>query len=198
MALSLHFRRMQQASFPSIRTHEADAPADFNVVIAYEDFETGKHAKKTYDFLVEHLGDECRFNNQMWKFDVLAVPKLLEMAAKDAAHADIVIVSAHGNSDLPPEVKAWMDAWITKPSRAIALVGLFGAQEYLNNPARGFLAGVARRAGIEFFSQPGLWPESENTVEHAFGPWAQNGKTFSLLADLVQRDGEVSHWGINE
>jgi hypothetical protein len=189
---------MQTARLPSIPAHEADAPADFNVVIAYEDFETGKHAKKTYDFLVEHLGDECRFNNQMWKFDVLGVSKLREMAAKDAAEADIIIVSAHGNSDLPSEVKAWMELWITEPSRAIALVGLFGAQEYLSNPARGFLARAARRAGIEFFSQPGLWPERENAEEHGFGPWAQNGKTFSLLADMVQRDREVSHWGINE
>ena len=45
----------------------------FNVVMAYEDFDTGKRAMRTYDYLVQHLGDECLFKNQMWKFDVLAV-----------------------------------------------------------------------------------------------------------------------------
>jgi len=43
----------------------------FNVVIAYEDFETGKTCEGTYDFLVNNLRHECRFENQMWKFDVL-------------------------------------------------------------------------------------------------------------------------------
>src|SRR5207245_10236995 len=81
----------------------------FNVVIAYEDFETGKHAKSTYDFLVEHLHGECRFTNQMWKFDVLGIPKLREMAAKDAAMADIIIISSHGGEELPPDVKAWIE-----------------------------------------------------------------------------------------
>jgi len=58
------------------------------VVIAYEDFETGKQAKRTFDFLAEQLKDECQFTNQMWKFDVLNIPKLREMAAKDAAGAE--------------------------------------------------------------------------------------------------------------
>src|SRR5262245_57788797 len=93
-------------TFPPLKSAERESAPTFNVVIAYEDFETGKNAKKTYDFLVEHLGHECEFSNQMWKFDVLALPKLKEMAARDAADADIIIISAHGTSELPPEVKS--------------------------------------------------------------------------------------------
>src|SRR5947209_17488715 len=102
-----------------------DETPDFNVVIAYEDFESGKQAKATYDFLVENLGTNCRFSSQMWKFDVLGIPKLREMAAKDAAGADIVIVSCHGSNDLPVEVKAWIELWMADQSNTIALVALF-------------------------------------------------------------------------
>src|ERR1051325_527110 len=103
---------MQQSlSYSRIGSPDLQANPLINVVIAYEDFETGKHAKKTYDFLVEHLSEQCRFINQMWKFDVLSIPKLREMAAKDAAMADIVIVSCHGAEDLPADVKAWIELW---------------------------------------------------------------------------------------
>ena len=57
-----------------LESPESDLNSTFNVVIAYEDFDTGKHARKTYDFLVENLGQRCEFTNQMWKFEVLSVP----------------------------------------------------------------------------------------------------------------------------
>src|SRR5258706_2790481 len=86
-----------------------EANPNLNVVIAYEDFETGKQGKKTCDVLAENLGDGCKLSSQMWKFDVLGIPKLREMAAKDAAQADIVMISCHGHYDLPIEVKAWIE-----------------------------------------------------------------------------------------
>ena len=85
-----------------MKPSDLEANPMFNVVIAYEDFETGKRAKKTYDFLVENLGHDARFSNQMWKFDVLTIPKLREMAAKDATAADIIIISCHGASPTDP------------------------------------------------------------------------------------------------
>ena len=44
----------------------------------------------------------------MWKFDVLALPKLWEVAVKDASVADIVIVSC-SRDDLPGYVKSWIE-----------------------------------------------------------------------------------------
>ena len=73
---------MHTLSLPALGSSDTEASPALNVVIAYEDLETGKRAMKTYDYLVEHLGDQCLFANQMWKFDVLAVAKLKEIAAK--------------------------------------------------------------------------------------------------------------------
>jgi len=74
---------MHTLSLPTFGSSETEVNSILNVVIAYEDLETGKRAMKTYDYMVEHLGDQCLFANQMWKFDVLAVPKLREIAAKE-------------------------------------------------------------------------------------------------------------------
>ncbi len=189
-------------TFPSLSSTGTESCPAFNVVIAYEDFETGKQAKKTYDYLVEHLGDECAFTNGMWKFDVLAVPKLREMAAKDAAGADIIILSMHGTNDLPRDVKSWIELWLTEKGNAIALVGLFGnVNDARENPTRAYLAEVARRGRMEFFCQPGVWPGEGNEGSLWNGNYRGiNSKAFSLLTGVVQqeRPSGIGHWGINE
>lgn len=181
--------------FLPLRPADTEGNSPFNVVIAYEDLETGKHGKKTFDLLVEHLSEECSFNNQMWKFDVLSVPKLREMAAKDAADADIIIISTHGKSDLPDDVKAWIEQGLAGKPRAIALVALFDRDDYVNNPARSYLAGMAQRAHIDFFSQPAQRPKEEGAV---FDDWEDSNKNLSALVGLAQHDRDASHWGINE
>src|SRR6266542_491555 len=134
---------MQSLSFPTFGSSDRDTNPALNVVIAYEDLETGKRAMKTYEYMVQQLGDQCLFANQMWKFDVLAVPKLKEMAAKDAAAAEIIIVSAHEGRELPAEVKSWIEMWLSYKTEASALVGLFGT-ETETNPVRSYLAEIAR------------------------------------------------------
>jgi hypothetical protein len=196
------FILMQHTAFhPPVGSSDLEADPVFNVVIAYEDFDTGKHAKETYDFLLSNLSNQCRFANQMWKFDVLGIPKLREMAGKDALAADIIIISCHGAQDLPVEVKAWINSWIYGPSNAIALVGLFADANSggETHNVRAYLSEVARRAGLEFFAQPNPRPVKE--VEGLF-KLKCNGRrereTFSTLADAIQRDHTIPRWGINE
>ena len=188
---------MQSLSLPAFGSSDREANPALNVVIAYEDLETGKRAMKTYESMVHQLGDQCLFTNQMWKFDVLAVPKLKEIAAKDAASAEIVIVSAHDGNELPKEVKAWIEMWLSYKSGASALVALFdgGTAE---NPIRAYLTEVARRGKMEFFCEPGAWPASGNTRSVNTFTQPLNEKTFSFLANATPEAPSFSHWGINE
>jgi len=185
----------------SLESPEVDANPTLNVVIAYEDLETGKRAKKIYDFLVENLGHDCQFTNQMWKFEVLGIPKLGEMAAQDAMMADIVIISCHG-AELPSDFKDWVELWAAEPNHPIALVALF---DYDNQhpqvaEARSYLADVARRGQMEFFAQPDELTGRRNTED--FFSLQRNSsieeQTFSTLATALQRDTTFPHWEINE
>ena len=175
----------------------SDLGSSFNVVIAYEDFETGKHAKTTCDFLTENLGPDCHVNTQMWKFDVLAIPKLREMAAKDAAAADIIIISCRGDSDLSAPLKAWIESWLADKRSALALVALFDRpQDHLfqSRSVQDYLAEVAKRGNMAFFAQPG---EAQAQFKRSDG-LKREARASSALAGAVYRDHSMPRWGINE
>jgi hypothetical protein len=182
---------------------DLDANPTFNVLIAYEDFETGKHARKTYDFLVGNLGQGCQFTNQMWKFDVLSIPRLRDLAARDAVLADIVIISSHGEDELPGGVRAWLESWLAQKGNPIALVALFDCpheESPKTRRIRTYLADAAGKGGIEFFAQPDYWPGHRNddgSLPYRDDP-GLNGRTLSTLAGAVQQDLSSSRWGINE
>jgi len=196
------FKPMQHTAFYSpVGSSDLEPDPIFNVVIAYEDFETGKQAKETYDFLVNNLRHECRFDNQMWKFDVLGISKLQEMAAKDALIADIIIISCHGTHELPREVTAWIDSWVCGQSNAIALVALLGEASYDidRNQTRDYLAQVARRAGMEFFAQPNDLAVKRFDESIALDRGSKRDeKALSALAGVIQREQSFPRWGINE
>jgi hypothetical protein len=196
------FKLMQHTAFYSpVGSSDLESDPVFNVVIAYEDFETGKQAKETYDFLVNNLRHECRFDNQMWKFDVLGISKLREMAVNDAVMSDIIIISCHGAHELSPDVRAWIDSWVCGQSNAIALVALFGdaCGDRDNNRTRDYLGEVARRAGMEFFAQPNDLAVKRFDESIALERGAKrDGMALSALAGMVHRDQTFPHWGINE
>lgn len=187
-------------NFPPAGSAEVDCtPPTLNVVIVYEDFETGTHAKKTYDFLVDNVRPECQFTNQMWKFDVLSIPKLREIAVRDAATADIIIISGHGG-ELPAHVKSWVESWLDTPGTTLALVGLFDQQSPETWVTREYLAEAARRGKMAFFAQPDDWPDRRLTpapvVFQQNAGWT--GTTLSTLAGAMQRENSAPHWGTNE
>src|SRR5579859_4043173 len=189
-------------TFHSSGSTEAEPDPTFNVLIAYQDLEAGKHAKKTYDYLQENLGRECTLTNQMWKFDVLSIAKLREIAVKDATMADIIIISSHGDELAEPVMK-WIESWLMQGTSALALVALFErTEESIGSPlaTRAYLADVARRGGMEFFAQPDEWPGRNRSTRslHLASNTAVNEKTLSTLAGAVHRDIPIPRWGINE
>jgi len=185
---------------PPINASDREATPSFNVLIAYEDFETGKHAKETYDFLVENVGHDCHFTNQMWKFDVLPLPRLQAIALEDAAHADIIIVSSKAR-ELPAHVTSWIEAWLAQAQHPLALVALFQttpAEPDGINRARQYLAEVARRGNMEFFAQPDL--TSQEVAGPAQIPGASRlvDQTLSGLAGAVRKQSAFPRWTLNE
>ena len=153
---------------PKRRLRDKNIPVGkpvFNVVIAYDDFAAGKLAKETYDCLTHHLGSDFLFENQMWKFDVLAHPRLKDMAIKDAASAHLVIISTHGTGELPQHVKSWIDHWVSSEGSTMAMVALVdkSAGRYTQTDmVRPYLQAVARKAGMDFFAQPEEWFDRED------------------------------------
>ena len=55
-------------------------PTLFNVVVMYEDVQTGRRAKKGLDYVAEELGNDLEFRRSMWRLDALQEPTLNGMA----------------------------------------------------------------------------------------------------------------------
>jgi hypothetical protein len=130
----------------------------FNVLIAYEDFATGNRALSVFDRLFPASGGSPFFStHNVWKFDLLEITKFRDVAAAEAANADMVIISAHVGRELPAVVKRWMEIWIKRRhAESGALVVLLDGQKSRVTPdlrMETYLQTCAVRAGMDFFIQ---------------------------------------------
>jgi hypothetical protein len=171
---------MQDSSVSFLANNNDDqADSPFNVLIAYEDFETGKHAKKTYDLLLGKLGWECQTN--LWRFDILGMAKPRKEATKDARLADAIIISSHGN-ELPAQVQSWIESWLMEVKSTLALVAVFDQPHTRTLAARAYLAEAARRADLEFFAYPEELVRKNNPREQFRFPPSFDLQSRSLTA----------------
>lgn len=129
----------------------SDQPV-FQAVMLYENFAAGLDAWRFCKQLVRKL--DSAIQQQMWNFHVLGIHEVRNAAVHAATKADMVIISVSGHSELPANVRDWLDLWLWlgEPVDS-ALVTLFdspGAPAVATTCT--YLQSMARRARIEFFS----------------------------------------------
>lgn len=93
-------------------------------VIVYDDISIAKLAKEKWDFMVNALRHDFQFELRLWKFDALRFPELSDMAVKDAAQAEMIIVATKGVSEFPSEVKGWMEQWLDQKAARTDVAGM--------------------------------------------------------------------------
>jgi hypothetical protein len=102
----------------------------FKFILVYEDRAAGLRAKEMSDRLSAMLEPECHVSTEAWNFALLKDTQLRNVAAEDARHAHMVIISAHQITALPPHVKDWLAEWMpARNAGKAALVFLLGDQE---------------------------------------------------------------------
>jgi hypothetical protein len=174
------------------------APSEaFSVVIAYEDFDSGRRAMDACKLLVSQLGNEVHLRSSMWKFEVLEVTKLNRIATHDAIEADMIIVATARNGDLPGPVKAWVESWVPeKRGQTAALLALMvftdGNELDGTNPTRTYLRSAATAAGIDFLQQ-----SDSSSEERWKSPTAAALGGTVVPLRLVSRPAPEG-WGLND
>jgi len=174
---------------------------DFGVVMVYEDFLAGKRAKATFDRLNQQLGGQDSMKCDMWKFDVLGIPKLNKLAAKDAIKASMVIIAAHEGTELPGPVKRWVGDWLlekdVRPKALLAILDFDPQPGRSDTPISSYLRRVAQVGQLEFFCHQAKWseseihPETESLRQQAENAGVVPGKT-------LRRKPSYRGYGINE
>jgi hypothetical protein len=122
------------------------------IVTAYEDAFTVTRGVEFCHNLARELGPGCQITQQAWFFNELRVAKLREIAAGEAAVADLVIISAHRAESLPEEVRCWVDSWVgwqgKRPAALVVLVD--AASGGAASAVETHLEQVARNGHLEY------------------------------------------------
>ena len=130
---------------------EASAP---NVVVVYEDADTGIRAKHSLERLCNCHWPEPAAAARFWRSDLLTEHLLHMQAVADARDAHLILLSLRDGAQLPATVSAWLNSWVQhKEDRPYAL-GLL-----LDPPSQGNvvpaavtdLQRLAATVGADFF-----------------------------------------------
>jgi len=121
----------------------ADVPQGCQVLILSEDFAAYNRAVEVCRRIMDHLGKDLDFDFRCWNFVELADPNCAHNAAKYAAVAEIIMLSAQ-NTVLPQVLGDWLDALHVSRFRAEGALVLGGSLALA--AAAPLLAQVSREA----------------------------------------------------
>jgi hypothetical protein len=172
-----------------------DGAEPLEVLLLHEDLQTGLRAKYILDNLEAKLATKPRFLIELWRFDMLQEPELQERAVQDAKHANIVIISLHGNDELPAVVRNWLDRWIkARSSSSCALVASLDASVQGSAAAEwtlDHLRRTAAAAGLDIFPHFGDIPVSARN-------WTLHQPQMRPMAPTLTAYGPHFAGGIND
>jgi len=177
----------------------SEQASGLGVVVVYEDFDAGRQARQTCDRLVQTLGPETLCTTRMWKSDVLRIPRLREIAARDASMAEIVMVASHGGL-LPEHLRLWAELWLAFDHRSEVLVVLFDCSREHAKGVLTSLEDMAARAGLDFFAQPesNAAYRMNEPVEKTPGDLTTVAQPIAAPMPPASEEINPAHWGINE
>ena len=137
--------------------HEVTERESFNITIAYDKAQSGRRAMGLLDGIVAQCGGRFAIRHEVWRFDVLELPEIHKMASASVVKADLIVLAADGEHDLPPWVKGWLKTWseASNPGYGALAAMLRGRPESIRgrSPARCFLETLAHATGKQFFAR---------------------------------------------
>lgn len=173
----------------------------FQVFIAYEDVQAGLRSKAALSRVFRQFEWPVDPHVELCRFDLLRVPEVHDWAAREARQSDMVVLSAHGDGNLPQEVINWIDLWAHQPgSPGSAIVASLDDQVRPTAEAGNMLATLRKVAA-----------ETGRTLFCHFGTTSKRVLEFTVRCirkrckgDSDSEDGAAPpwhpspRWGINE
>jgi len=175
--------------------------APLKVVVVFSDPILARKSAHIYNHMIEQFAPDGVFTAAWWNFDRLHEPESFSAATRAAKIADIIMVAAYADSDLPDAVKTWIDiAFWKQAGRERLLIGLLGLATALppgDSPPNRYLQAVAREAGMEYLLHWSTLPAPTSGVSLENLEIRANVVT-PLLAEILSHATAVPHGGIND
>jgi hypothetical protein len=168
-----------------------DPANDLRVLIACEDATAGRQACAMLERIGRGCGRDGRLIYQWWNFELLSITSLQELAGRQVAVADVIIVAARIRDDLPRQIANWFARWMTnRQGRHGAMVALLDSNLLDSNlvdsdaspGVQGFfsrLRELAALGSMDFFAE---------TVGNA-GTTGSGSKTMVNMGNGLNSDG---------
>ena len=123
----------------------------------FEDSAASLRVKDFCQRLSRDLGEGCKIIQHIWAFSTFRMTELQEIAAEEAAMADLVIIAARPAESLPEEVEGWLEKWLQEKGnrKAVLLALLDRTYDGAASPIWAYLRGVADRGGLELLIELG-------------------------------------------
>ena len=138
------------------------------IVIASEDARNAARARELSEKLARELRPAMEITSEVWRFNFLRHEDVRNVALASVAEADIVVIAAHDDGELPECVKMWIEDWVpltrNGPTVLLALLDRYVEMPGNSGSLCAFLRRIARRAGMDFYLKAG--DESEPDFRH--------------------------------
>jgi len=184
-------------------TEAAVATAPFKIVILYQNLTGGIRAREMAERLGSQANSQAELNVMLWKFDVLEYPSMQELAAQDAASADMLIVAADLEKLPPVSVRDWLEH-VLPVARGkdtnCALVAMLRPGEEgritwsSQNEVRDYFQQVAVKLAMDFFCK--IDSDPAETGSGRKQDLTEGNLLF--LDESFTPDARWRRWGINE
>jgi hypothetical protein len=178
-------------------------------ILVYEDLAAAVRAQGVIHRLATELRPEFELHSQVWKFDLLRHPQLKDEAKAEAIEADVIIISAHSDTELPPLITGWIESWLPdKIGRYSSLIALFNRDVESADPevegspsarpqsASEYLRRTAEIGGMDFFCNAATHERGFNKLT-AIIPGRQRRQLESSARVNVHLQPEPGRSGVN-
>jgi len=194
-----------QALFPKATGSESINPK-FKLFIACEDNAAFIQARVVENQVRALCGEDIEVSRVFWSFSLLRHPQLRVYASKEAADAQLLIISLSRSNELPPDVTSMLDLLPVRAQKGeAALVTLLSYDDdpfAEPPPALPYLRQLAENRGLDFFCNQSGWDRLEFSNPALERP-DYAGLTPGFFRETTPA-GTVSYhipwssWGINE
>jgi hypothetical protein len=100
----------------------------FNVVVAFDDFDSGERASATLAGVVRKLRDAPTLSPSYWQFGLLDDPDRRAAALSDGRRADLLIVATSDPEKMPLPIKRWIEECVgARHGVGPRIITLFGS-----------------------------------------------------------------------
>jgi hypothetical protein len=171
------------------------------IVTFYEDFASAMRAYRVFEWLARNFSGDLPVKATSWSFSMLGMSRLTSTVLRDSASADVLVVSANGDKDLPPHVAAWIEDCISRERNAGPVLVALLDDEFEEDGSTAILCSslerIANREGARFLRNRDL--KERMHCDLSVEP-ARNGSGNPVRArDTAPYSIVTTHrWGIND